>query len=275
MPAEDEHNHTDEFWRSYLLTGEVEGAYPVKMETLRNFLRLLPSDPRCNLCKTPFAGVGGAFSRVLLNRRRSTLNPLLCDVCERFARDNRGGAEVEISMLFADIRGSTTIAERISAAEFSSLINRFYRATTDILVHANALIEKLIGDEVAGLFVPGIAGSDHARAAIDAAQEILRATGHGADTQPWAPLGVGVHTGIAYVGAVGTAEGMGTISALGDAVNTASRLASQAKTGEIVVSEDAAIASELDLTQFEAHRLQLKGRSEPIDVRIIPLNSAG
>lgn len=273
----DHHEHeeySDRMWREYLMTGDTDGAYPVNFQTVRRFFRMIPSDPRCLICFSPFGGVGGALSRVLFDRRPSTLNPLMCDACERYVKENQGGAEVELSMLFADIRGSTKIAERIAPAEFSRLIQRFYEATTAILVKRSALIEKLIGDEVTGLFVPGLAGADHARVAIDAAREILRATGHDAAGQPWAPLGVGVHTGTAYVGAVGTADGMNTISALGDAVNTASRLASQAKTGEIVVSEDAAIASELDLTRFEKQQMQLKGRSEPIDVRIIRLNSA-
>lgn len=272
MSDHDRHKkEVDELWRSYLLTGETNGAYPVNFQTVRRIFRMMPSDPRCLVCYSPFGGVGGAFSRVILNRSRSTLNPQMCDVCERYARENNGGAEIELSMLFADIRGSTKIAESLSPAEFRKLINRFYQATTGVLVQSNAFIEKLIGDEVAGLFVPGLAGPQHARVAVEAARQILRATGHAAAGEPWAPLGVGVHTGMAYVGAVGDADGMTTISALGDAVNTTAHLASQARTGEVLVSEDAAAAAGVDLHRYESRSLQLKSRSEPVKVRVIRL----
>lgn len=261
----------DDVWRSYLLTGETDGAYPVNFQTVRRIFRMMPSDPRCLICYSPFGGAGGAVSRVLLNRRRSTLNPQMCDVCERYARENSGGAEIELSMLFADIRGSTKIAEKLAPAEFSRLINRFYQAATSVLVHSNAFIEKLIGDEVAGLFVPGLAGPEHARVAIEAARQILSATGHGAAGEPWAPLGVGVHTGTAYVGAVGHADGMTTISALGDAVNTTAHLASQAGPGEILVSEGAAMAAGIDYSRYEARRLQFKSRSKAVNARVIRL----
>jgi adenylate cyclase len=117
--------------------------------------------------------------------------------------------------------------------------------------------------------VPGLAGADHARVAIDAAREILRVTGHGVGSKPWAPVGVGVHTGIAFVGAVGSSDSVSTISALGDAVNTAARLASEAGSGEALASDEAARAAGLDLSRLPSRRLQLKGRSEAIDVRVL------
>lgn len=135
------------------------------------------------------------------------MNPNLCNVCERAANKYRGGAEIELSMLFADVRGSTGLAEKMSPAEFSRLIDRFYRATTKELFRKNALLEKLIGDEVAAFFVPGIAGDFHARVAFEAGEGVLRATGHCDPAGPWIPVGVGIHTGVAFVGAV-SAEGV-------------------------------------------------------------------
>ncbi|MFW6097839.1 MAG: adenylate/guanylate cyclase domain-containing protein [Chloroflexota bacterium] len=269
MPENQEHDRIEQGWRDYLLAGELKGRYLISFQTMRNIFRYMPHDPRCLVCYAPFAGIGGAISRSLLKRRQSTMNPHLCDVCERHAREHQGGAEIELSMLFADIRGSTTIAESMSPAEFSQLINRFYQATTRVLVRHNAMIEKLIGDEVAGLFVPGLSGQEHARVAVNAAQEILSATGHGDGKEPWVPVGVGVHTGKAFVGAVRGAGGMSTISALGDAVNTAARLASEAGPGKIVVSEDTWAASGLDLPATSVRQLELKGRSEAIDARIL------
>ena len=105
-------------------------------------------------------------------------------------------------MLFVDVRGSTTIAEKMDTHEFSRLMNRFYEATIDVLVQADAFIEKLVGDEVTALFIPGYAGQEHARKAVEAGQVLLRVTGHGEPGGPWVPVGVGIHTGKAWVGSI-------------------------------------------------------------------------
>ncbi|MFQ5942551.1 MAG: adenylate/guanylate cyclase domain-containing protein [Anaerolineales bacterium] len=197
------------------------------------------------------------------------MNPRLCNICEHYAAKNLGGAEIELSMLFADVRGSTTLAEQMSTAEFSRLISRFYQVGTDVMVHSDALVDKLIGDEVTGLYVPGLAGSDHARMAIEAAKLLLAVTGHSDASGPWVPVGAGVHTGEAFVGAVGSEQGLTDITALGDAPNTAARLAGSAGVGEVVVSDQAAHAAELDTHDLERRSLELKGKSEPVIAHVI------
>ena len=92
---------------------------------------MLPSDPRCKLCAAPFKGIGGFLMR-LLGRDQSKYNPRFCIPCETF--EHPGGAEIVLTMLFADVRGSTTMAEQMSALEFSRLINRFYTVATHILI---------------------------------------------------------------------------------------------------------------------------------------------
>ena len=87
---------------------------------------------------------------------RLNLNPRLCNLCERFAEKYHGGVELEISILFVDVRGSTTMAEEITPEEFSKKINRFYHAATEVFYRNNGFVEKLLGDEVAGFFVPGL-----------------------------------------------------------------------------------------------------------------------
>ena len=95
-----------------------------------------------------------------------------------------GGAEIELSFLFTDVRGSTNLAETMSAAEFSQLMNRFYDAATDVLIRTDAFIDKLVGDEVIGLYIPGYAGRHHARKAVQAALELGRAMGYGTPAGP-------------------------------------------------------------------------------------------
>jgi adenylate cyclase len=172
-------------------------------------------------------------------------------------------------MLFIDVRGSTPLAEHMTTAEFSRLINRFFKVSTDILVRTDALIDKLVGDQVTGLYVPGLAGPAHAQRAITAAQSILRATGHTDPGGPWIPLGAGVHTGTAYVGSVGSADGTIDITVLGDAANTAARLASSARQGEILISQTAYASAGQSLGDLDQRALRLKGKSESVVVHVL------
>jgi adenylate cyclase len=204
---------------------------------------------------------------------RSSFNPSLCDRCEKIVKHHQVGTEVQLTLLFADVRGTTTLAEEIGASAFHHLINRFYTATTGVLVQTGALIDKLIGDEVAGLYVPGIAGPDHPRIAVNAAQALLAATGHGDPNGPWIRVGAGVHTGTAYVGAVGSAQSVSDITVLGDMANITVRLASQAGAGEILVTEETCQAAGLTLDNCELRQLQLKNRSQIIPVRVIGVSS--
>ena len=220
-------------------------------------MALLPSSPRCKLCNSPFKGWGG-FLMHLLGRDQSRYNPRYCQKCDRF--EQTGGAVVELSMLFADVRGSTSLAEKMGAHEYSKLMNRFYKVATDVLVKADAMVDRLLGDEAIGLFIPGYTGPAHPRRAIEAAQNLLEITGHRDRKGPWLPVGVGVHTGLAFVGVVGGEQGgPRDFTALGDNVIVASRLASSAGAGEILVSEAAHAASGLDLGALERRRLALKG----------------
>jgi adenylate cyclase len=227
--------------------------------------RLLPKDPRCNICSYPFEGFGGRLVRALLGLERSRLNPQMCNVCERFARQLPGGTEMETTLLFADVRGSTGMAEGMSAQEFSRLINRFYRTSTRALFQYGALVEKLIGDEVTAFFVPAFAGNSPARAAVEAARRILRATGHQDQDGPWIPVGIGIHTGTAYIGTVGEHGEVEDIAVLGDNVNIAARLAGLAGAGELLITEETRLAAELDSSSMEARRLSLKGKERKID----------
>lgn len=187
-----------------------------------------------------------------------------------FCNEYPGGTELEISMLFVDVRGSTNLAERMSATEFSQLMNRFYTVATKALVKTDAFIDKFVGDEVIGLYFPLFTGPNHARAAVQAAQDLLRVTGHGDKKGPWLPIGVGVHTGIAFVGTVkGTEDTVSDITALGDNVNITARLASKAGSGEALLSDAAYTAAGLDLGNLERRQLELKGKSEPVGVRVL------
>lgn len=257
MPAE---LTPEQEWYKMLTEGE---PVPRRLYHLHG---LLPSDPRCKVCGSPFKGIGG-FLMHLVGRDQSRYNPHFCEKCRLF--EHPGGAEIPLTMLFADVRGSTELAERMNPREFSRLINRFYTTATHVLIQKDAMVDRLMGDEAIGLFLPGFAGPDHARRAIEAAEELLRLTGHRDVKGPWLPVGVGVHTGVAYVGVVGDEESTADFTALGDNVNITARLASQADAGEILISDASYSASGLTLENLEHRQLALKGKSEPIEVHVL------
>jgi adenylate cyclase len=231
---------------------------------LRRIMRTLPRDPRCKFCNTPFQGFGGMLARVLFGKQRSAMNPRYCNMCEIASREFPGGAEVEMSMLFIDIRGSTALSEKMSPTEFSQLISRFYAAATKTIIEEDGLVEKLAGDEVAAFWGAGFAGPDYIQRTIKVAQKLLRIM-----QQQNIPVGIGVHAGIAYFGSTSTAEGLTDISAKGEEVNMAARLASKAAIGEIVVSEQALQRAGVDGGMLESRSLELKGISQPVQVRVM------
>ena len=264
MPKHDQMIHmTDEEWRKILL-GIHPGLY-----RRRRLYRLIPSGPRCKLCNAPFGGIGAILMK-FMGRSPYSKNPHFCGAC--LVDTEVGGVEIELSMLFADVRGSTSLAETMSPAEFSRLMNRFYAIATGILLESEAFIDKLVGDEVIGLYIPGFSGPRHARLAVQAALKLSQAMVRNSHTEPGLPIGIGVHTGIAYVGLVGTQGGISDLTALGDAMNTTARLASEAEAGEVLMSESVYEASGLTLNNLEQRRLDLKGKSEAVNVRVLKVS---
>jgi adenylate cyclase len=257
-------NTVDEMWFRLLTEGNA------RIRRNRPIYSRLPSNPRCVNCHRPFAGIGGACLRVFQGVQKSTKNPRFCAGCHSFTSQFPGGAEVELTMLFVDVRGSTTIAEKMEAPEFSRLMNRFYEAAINVLVRSDAFIDKLVGDEVTALFIPGYAGKDHAHKAVGAGKALLQVTGHGTAKGPWVPIGVGIHTGVAWVGSIAGASGAASdFTALGDNVNIAARLASIARQGEILVSESTYNAAQIATEGLEKRKLELKGKSEPVTVIVL------
>lgn len=199
-------------------------------------------------------------------------NPKYCRGCFRALYRHRSGAEVECSLVFADVRDSTRLAESLRPAEFRRRMDRFYRVAFDVLVAHDAFVDKFVGDEVIGIFLPALTDGLHARQALVASLELLAAVAEGT-TGPWIPVGIGVHAGVAYVGAVGTDEHV-EFTALGDAVNVAARLSSAAAAGEILATEEALRLAAWDPGTLAQRRLTLKGKEAPVDVRVLTVEAA-
>ena len=247
--------------RGFLL-GEDPG-----MARMRRVLRRVPDGPHCKLCAAPFEGPGGAVLRHV-GFARFPGNPAICSSCIK-GLNKMGvyGAEIPASLLFADIRGSTGIGERMSPTDFRSFLDRFYTLSSTTILDNDGIVDKFVGDEVIGLFFMAISGSEHSAAAIRAARAMLEAVGR-ADASASGPIPVGaaVHTGVAFVGSTGAGGQVSDFTALGDVVNTTARLASEAAAGELLVSVDAATAGGLDSVGLDHRTLSVRGRSDAIEV---------
>jgi adenylate cyclase len=230
---------------------------------VRRFNRAIPAGPRCKLCMRPFGGFGrvlpgGGFSP-------SRKNPNFCKSC--FEQAPVGCREMEVGVLFADVRGYTALSESRPSAELTELMNRFYALATNVLVRHDAVIDKLIGDEVMALFIPSWTPSATSHM-LQAAEDLLRGVGFGSDEEPWLPLGIGVDYGPASVGNVGSGE-VKDFTAIGDVVNTAARLQALAEAGQLVLSERVRANLQGPPPEAAAVEFHLKGKAEPVRAWVV------
>jgi adenylate cyclase len=246
----------DAYWHA-ILTGDMRLAPISRLG--RAVFRHLPSEPRCKWCYAPY---GAPFGPLLarIGYGRWAKNPSLCGKCLHYMEAYQGGAEVELAVMFADLRGSTEIAASMSAAEYRQLLNTYYGIAGAAVQGPGGIVDKYLGDGVLALFLVGYCDADPASTAVEAGLRILE----GAAEHGGLPVGVGVHHGTAYVGIVGRAGQPTDFTALGDAVNVAERISSSTAAGEELVSD--ALAAQLPAPPAGAvHReLTLKGVAEPV-----------
>ena len=239
-----------EEWRQML---HGKGAF---LHRTHRFFRSLPSDPRCKLCQAPYGGIAGPVM-TMLGFGKYPGNPQLCNACFRSSAKNPGGAEIELTVLFADVRGSTALAETMPPAEFSRLLNAYYRVATDAIRDARRAHRQAHGRRRDGALHQRLHRRRSRCEGGQAARRILR--------EVELPVGAGVHTGNAWVGFVGGGEDVVDFTALGDAVNTASRLGSDAETGELLLSDATVKAAGIPTDGLIPRRVELRGRAEPLD----------
>jgi adenylate cyclase len=249
-------------WRAYLA-----GTHPSILWGRRTFRRI-PSKPRCKICYAPFGAPGGPVFR-RLGFIPWSKNPNMCTHCiGRLAEHTVMGAEVEISFLFADVRRSSDLARSMGTMEFTHLMQRFYTEANRVLLANDAILDKFVGDQVVGFFLPLLTGPNHAGAAVRTAEELLLATGHANADGPWLPIGAGVNTGTAFVGMVSRGDAS-EFAAFGDPINVAAHVAAQAGPGEILITDATAEAAGID--GLERRHLSLKGHET--DALVLPVST--
>lgn len=241
-----------------ILRGQSVFALPQRLG--RRLYSLVPSPHRCKFCNAPFRGrYAGAFS--MLGYTPSRKNPNICERC--IERAPEGGALVPVSVLFADVRGYTSMAEQLSSVETTALLHRFYHAASVALLAHDAILGQIAGDEVMAIFVPGLAGAAFPGQAVEAAGALLRGIGYGTPAGNWLDVGVGICTGEEYVGNVG-GGGFKDFTAIGDVTNTAARLQASATGGEILMCEVTYGTVSATYPRAEARGLQLKGKASTV-----------
>jgi adenylate cyclase len=172
--------------------------------------------------------------------------------------------EVDVGVVFADVRSSTAMGEQSTATAFADRLNEFYATATEVLIRHDGLIDKLIGDEVMAFFVRGISGPEYRSRAVQAGIDLLEAVGYGSDEGPWLDLGVAVNAGVAFVGNVGGS--VIDFTALGDPVNVSARMQQHAAGGELLVASG--VADDL-MTKAPRRELNLRGCVRPVDAFVL------
>jgi len=181
-----------------------------------------------------------------------------------------GGVNQTITVLFADIRGFTAISEREKPEKVVGLLNRYFSAMSEIIFDRGGTLDKYIGDGLMALFGAPTATPDDALNAVKAAvmmQKRLASLNQElhADGYEQISVGIGLHTGEATVGYIGS-DRRSEYTAIGDTVNLGSRLESNARGGEILISE-ATVAACRNLIPVDPREpLTVKNRIQPVSV---------
>ncbi|MDP9492260.1 MAG: adenylate/guanylate cyclase domain-containing protein [Actinomycetota bacterium] len=247
-----------------ILRGESALAFPQRAG--RRLFGLMPSPWRCKFCNAPFSGpYAGTMKRIGYTPSRK--NPHICARC--IERAPEGGAIVPVAVLFADVRGYTPLCERLTPMEVSQFVQCLYETASSTLLAQEGLLGQVAGDEVEGLFVPGLAGPQYRQKAVEAARSLVRVVRYTDSPAGTLEVGIGIASGEEFVGNV-AGGGYKDFAAVGDVTNTAARLTSAARNGQIVVDADTYEAVAPAYPDAQHERLVLKGKQDAVDAYWIP-----
>jgi adenylate cyclase len=182
----------------------------------------------------------------------------------------KGGENRVATVLFADIRGFTSMSENMPAAEVLQMLNEYFEVMVEIAFKHEGTVDKFVGDEIMVLWGAPVIHDDDPSRAVRAAVEMQAALvefNRMRESEGQGPIhiGIGLNTGELVAGYIGSTRTM-SYSVIGDTVNTAARLCSAAKAGQIIISENtyALIKDDFDTVQLEA--VQAKGKSKPLTI---------
>jgi CRP-like cAMP-binding protein/class 3 adenylate cyclase len=198
--------------------------------------------------------------------RPSSKTPHVCLRCLEWAPE--GGTIVPISIMFADVRNYQKF-QSLSGGEVPALLNRFYDIASRVLLRHEGVLGQIAGDQLMGLFVPGLRGRDYPHKAVAAAAALLDAVGYGTPAGPWIQIGIGIATGEEFCGNVG-GGGFKDFTAVGEVTNAAAGLTGRAVAGEVLVDEATRTATP-EFSFAGADTVMFKGTSQPMDTHRLAL----
>jgi len=188
---------------------------------------------------------------------------------------SKQGSAQEMAILFADLRGFTKFSEHKLPYDVVFVMNQYFKAMGEAVEASGGHLDKFIGDGVMALFGIDATPARGCRQALDAAVAMSRALDElnqvlAHDLAEPLRIGLGIHTGPVIVGVMGYGKA-NTLTAIGDAVNTASRLESMNKEfhSELIFSEEVAARAGVDAGRFDQHEIEVRGRTTLLPVRIV------
>ncbi|MBW4708189.1 adenylate/guanylate cyclase domain-containing protein [Roseobacter sp. YSTF-M11] len=248
----------EEVWKLVLIEG-----HPLLLSKKKKF-GFLPSDPRCKLCTAPFNGAGGWFLKTFKGIRQSKRNPRFCNACDEFLKAYPGGIETPMTMMFVDIRNSTGLSSQMPSRDFMQLVSQLRNLALDAMAKTDGSVLEFIGDGVIAVWPPGIAGPDHAKKGIAAARRLLNDVKKLGPQGIDLPIGIGVHTGEAFLGTIAAASNdIQDISAFGHDVNLVARISAAASAGQAFVSKATCDAANHPYEEAQFQQPEMKGIKEP------------
>ncbi len=209
------------------------------------------------------AGTRAQFQRLL--------SPNLVDQIVSGALDiNQGGSRQVVTMLFADIRGFTSMSERHTPEEMVQTLNEYFEVMVDVLFRHGGTLDKYVGDEIIGLFGAPVPLPDAPLRAVRCGLDMHRALeefNRIRASQGREPLfiGIGINTGNVIAGAIGSSQTL-QYTVIGDAVNVAARLCGISKANEVIVSETTLQACQGWVISEPREPVALKGKSQPLPI---------
>jgi class 3 adenylate cyclase len=191
------------------------------------------------------------------------------------AQASLGGTLVEVTALFADLRGFTTFSEQVEPDAIVTMLNRYHSVAVPCVLDNGGTVVQFVGDALLALFNAPARQPDHALRAVRAGLRMQAQVDRLAATRPdWPRFRVGANTGLALVGNIGSEQLRG-FNAMGDAVNVAARLQTLAEPGQVVIGEATRAALGGGVRASSLGELMLKGKTEPVRAYLVTELLAG
>ena len=226
--------------------------------------------------KTSFSGIVIALDDLSkINKVKSTFKKYVSkNIVDKLLENedslNLGGTESEITILFSDIRGFTSMSEKLSPTEIVKLLNKYFKSMIDVVFKYNGTLDKIVGDELMVLYGVPLKGEDDTDNAVKTAIKMFQALDKFNEKivkEGYKPfkIGIGINKGKAVSGNIGSEQQM-NYTVIGDTINLGARLCSHAKSGEILISSSVKGVISNDYPFKKIPSIEVKGKSKPIDV---------